>query len=90
MYKFITAAIICSLLTGCSSPNDKPENAPAAPSEAQAVAADFTLPIPEGWRTETIPFPLEFAPELSYEGYEELRFSPGMFKAGDEDRKSVV
>ena len=39
----------------------------------------FYLPTPDGWRTETIPFPLDFAPELDYEGLEELRFSPGMF-----------
>lgn len=45
----------------------------------------FVLPTPEGWRTETLTFPLEFAPELPYRGLEELRFSPGMFKAGSED-----
>jgi len=39
----------------------------------------FHLPTPEGWRTETIPFPLGFAPELAYQGLEELRFAPGMF-----------
>jgi len=45
----------------------------------------FTLPTPDGWRTETIPFPLGFATELDYTGLEELRFSPGMFTAGAED-----
>ena len=45
----------------------------------------FSLPIPDGWRTETIPFPLGFAPELDYTGLEELRFAPGMFTAGAED-----
>jgi len=31
----------------------------------------------EGWKTETIPFPLDFAPQLAYKtGHEELRFSP--------------
>lgn len=44
----------------------------------------FHLPVPEGWSSETIPFPLEFAPELPYRGLEELRFAPGMFKQGDE------
>lgn len=47
--------------------------------------APFSLPTPEGWRTETIPFPLGFAPELDYTGLEELRFAPGMFSAGAED-----
>ena len=45
----------------------------------------FSLPTPDGWRTETIPFPLGFAPELDYTGLEELRFAPGMFTAGAED-----
>lgn len=45
----------------------------------------FSLPTPDGWRTETIPFPLGFAPELDYTGVEELRFAPGMFTAGAED-----
>ena len=46
---------------------------------AEEVAEpSFFLPTPEGWRTETIPFPLEFAPEIKYEGLEELRFALGM------------
>ena len=45
----------------------------------------FAMPIPDGWRTETIPFPLEFAPDLPYTGLEELRFAPGMFEAGSPD-----
>lgn len=36
-------------------------------------------PTPAGWRFERINFPLSFAPELKYEGFEELRFAPGMF-----------
>ncbi len=45
-----------------------------------AVSGSFQWPRPQGWREETIPFPLEFAPDLPYQGVEELRFSPGMFK----------
>jgi hypothetical protein len=45
----------------------------------------FDWAVPQGWRTETIPFPLEFAPELKHRGLEELRFSPGMFKPGAPD-----
>jgi polyisoprenoid-binding protein YceI len=48
-------------------------------------AQAFTWPTPTGWKTETIPFPLTFAPELAYRGVEELRFAPGMFKQGAED-----
>ncbi len=35
--------------------------------------------MPEGWRSEVIPFPLDFAPELRHAGTEELRFAPGFF-----------
>lgn len=34
---------------------------------------------PADWRFERIDFPLDFAPDLKYEGFEELRFAPGMF-----------
>ena len=33
----------------------------------------------ENWRYERLPFPLSFAPDLKYDGFEELRFAPGMF-----------
>ncbi len=36
--------------------------------------------MPAGWKHETIPFPLDFAPSLSYRGSEELRFAPGFFQ----------
>ncbi|MEE8467484.1 MAG: DUF5829 family protein, partial [Planctomycetota bacterium] len=39
-------------------------------------------PTPAGWRYERLEFPLSFAPELNFAGYEELRFAPGMFEPG--------
>lgn len=56
----------------------------SAGAEGEA-RSPFSLPTPDGWRTETIPFPLGFAPELDYSGVEELRFAPGMFTPGAED-----
>jgi len=50
---------------------------PARAPEQTAVS--FTWPVPTGWKKETIPFPLDFAPELPYRGVEELRFMPGFF-----------
>ena len=61
------------------------EDGQAAPEEAAAPELPFHLPLPEGWRAETIPFPLGFAPELPYTGLEELRFAPGMFRPEAED-----
>ncbi|CAM1345619.1 hypothetical protein [Tenacibaculum amylolyticum] len=39
------------------------------------------LKYPEAWRLEKIVFPLDFAKDIPWKGYEELRFSPGMFNA---------
>lgn len=36
-------------------------------------------PHPAGWKTETLPFPLAFAPAIHHQGSEELRFAPGFF-----------
>jgi hypothetical protein len=35
--------------------------------------------VPAGFRGETIPFPLDFAPGVVHRGVEELRFAPGFF-----------
>jgi len=52
---------------------------------ADLRAADpFVFEAPKGWRSERIPFPLGFAPELKYRGFEELRFGPGIFRAGSD------
>jgi hypothetical protein len=63
-------------LAACASPTP----APAPPAPAPARTSDFQWPVPAGWRSETIPFPLDFAPALPYRGVEELRFAPGFFK----------
>lgn len=49
---------------------------------AQAVASQEPplLEAPEGWRHERLEFPLSFAPELEYRGFEDLSFAPGMFE----------
>jgi hypothetical protein len=63
---------------------------PAAPQHPPATSAapsgpSSSLPpgepwaIPPGFRHETIPFPLEFAPGIPHQGVEELRFAPGFF-----------
>lgn len=57
----------------------------AAPEPVpQHDKASFVWPVAEGWRKETIPFPLEFAPDLALSGIEEIRFAPGMFKPGED------
>ena len=57
-----------------------PSSAPApAPAGATAPAAAGSWAVPEGFRSEQIPFPLDFAPTLAHRGVEELRFAPGFF-----------
>jgi hypothetical protein len=53
---------------GSSTPSPPPEPTTKPPSPWQ---------VPTGFRGETIPFPLDFAPDLAHKGVEELRFAPG-------------
>jgi hypothetical protein len=46
---------------------------------AQRPPESQSLSVPPGWRSETIPFPLQFAPSIALRGVEELRFAPGFF-----------
>lgn len=48
--------------------------------DSERPALKYFTDVPEGWRSEVLPFPLSFAPELDYQGVEELLFAPGMFK----------
>jgi len=50
-----------------------------APGPVQPPPPAASWAVPEGFRQETIPFPLDFAPTLAHKGAEELRFAPGFF-----------
>lgn len=45
------------------------------------LETSYSYTAPEGWGQELILFPFAFAPEVSYKGFEDLRFAPGW---GDE------
>lgn len=62
----IATRMILLLLVAWAEPGDSPELLPKTPPD---------------WRFERIDFPLPFAPELKYKGFEELSFAPGMFNA---------
>jgi hypothetical protein len=63
----------------------------AASSQDKEKEKDpFTFQSPTDWRGERIPFPLDFAPDIDYQGFEELRFAPGMFKTGTDSYFSYV
>ncbi|MEH0154392.1 hypothetical protein V6R21_09625 [Limibacter armeniacum] len=48
-------------------------------STASAQNTPAYLKSPSDWKFERLDFPLAFAPDLGYQGYEEIRFAPGMF-----------
>lgn len=51
---------------------------------AQDAEPEILL-MPENWKFERIDFPLGFAPDIDFEGFEELRFSPGIFTTTSPD-----
>ena len=81
------AHVALALSLAACTPSASPSAAPAAAPPVGAPLADaspppvFTWPAPTGWRKETIPFPLDFAPSLPYRGVEEVRFAPHFFDA---------
>ena len=68
-----------ALILGCGGGGGPPK--PAEPVAAAPAPASDGKPwrTPEGWKSETIPFPLDFAPSVAHRGNEELRFAPGFF-----------
>lgn len=80
------------LAAACSGKPAAPASAPqAAGSQAAGPAAagsqtatpqpaDPPWPVPPGWRSEVIKFPLDFAPSIAHRGFEDLRFPPGFFE----------
>jgi len=64
-----------------AQPPDRPTTptTPADPIAAPSATPSQPWPTPAGFRSETIPFPLDFAPQLAHRGVEELRFAPGFF-----------
>jgi hypothetical protein len=67
------------VLAACGSPEPAPIEAPSA---SRSPARPAAWRIPDGWKSETIPFPLEFAPSIQHRGAEELRFPPDFLDPG--------
>jgi hypothetical protein len=65
------------VVAACGSSAPRP-----APTLPPPAAPSATWRIPDGWKHETIAFPLEFAPSLAHRGVEELRFPPGFLDEG--------
>ena len=56
-------------------------------THAQDISIQSTL---DSWKYERLTLPLDFAPNISYQGYEELRFAPGMFNPNASDYFSYI
>ncbi len=81
--------VLLIVALGLGAQDAKP--APAQkPIQASAQAPAPAWPVPPGWGHETIPFPLDFAPELKHQGVEELRFMPGFFDPASPNRWSYA
>jgi len=52
-------------------------------SYSQEIKTDslYTFPAPGNWGIERFPIPIGFAPQISYKGVEDIRFTPGWAKA---------
>jgi hypothetical protein len=48
------------------------------------------VPVPDGWRQESFPFPLQFAKTIPYEGTEQVRFTPQWTRFAAEDAFSYA
>lgn len=62
-----------------------PPSEPGPPDAAAWQPADPPWEVPSGWRTEVIPFPLDFAKDIAHEGFEDIRFPPKFFEPGSGD-----
>ena len=47
------------------------------PNHLRAQEVESILKAPDDWNSELIEFPLSFAPQIDFEGIEDIRFSPG-------------
>ena len=65
------------MLAACGGGGAEPAPMKPTPTEPAPLAM---WPVPDGWKSETIPFPLGFAPSLAHRGVEELRFAPKFFE----------
>src|SRR5579862_5939722 len=80
-------AAAVSLLCACG------HAAPATPPLANhgaAAAEPKGWPVPDGWRSESFTFPIDFAPSIPHRGHEDLRFPPGFLDAKSPEFFSYV
>jgi hypothetical protein len=81
--KLILVLIVCgAFLISCESSNSG--------KKPTKQAVDYKFDVPTGWGIEKIPFPIEFAPQIPYKGFEDLRFTPGWEHTTSEEHWSYT
>jgi hypothetical protein len=79
MRSLVTVLWLWPWILACGSSPAPTGGAADLPESTRPAPASQPWRVPEGFRGETIPFPLDFAPGLAHQGVEELRFAPGFF-----------
>ncbi|HUS01983.1 MAG TPA: hypothetical protein VMY77_09665 [Chitinophagaceae bacterium] len=74
MIKKLFFAFTCISLISCNQNSNTKTN-------KSNQGTSYTLPFPQGWKTELFSLPVKFAPAIAYKGVEDIRFAPGWEKA---------
>jgi hypothetical protein len=74
----LAVAALFIILSSCNNNTEnKAYNDTIATTDSTKTISSYELPIPQGWTTERILFPIDFAPQIQYSGVEDLRFAKG-------------
>lgn len=88
---FVPVAALFIMLSSCDNNKDnKTGNDNIATIDSTKTPAAYALPIPAGWTTERIFFPIDFAPQIQYNGVEDLRFTKGWEDISSEEHWSYA
>jgi hypothetical protein len=69
-------------ISSCNNTNNKPT--------IKKRLSDYNFSIPKEWQVERMTFPIDFAPDISYSGVEDLRFTPGWEFTTSEEHWSYI
>lgn len=79
MTKSIVLSILCLFSVSSFAQN------PTAGFDGKNWVAPYSLAFPEGWDVERFLIPISFAPQIPYNGVEDIRFMPGWRNANSNE-----
>lgn len=90
----------CCIFISCGESNEKvaetKNDSSTAPVPADSsrpkeeAKPSYSFAIPQGWTTEHIPFPIDFAPGIPFKGFEDLRFPAGWGDTASDEHWSYM